>query len=167
MTDIIDAEVVDESQALVRVDMGSYVPELRRKPAEVKALIEEVEELVHEHLRPGVDYMTIPGTPKPCLLQPGAERVNRFFGFGSTVELVSSTEDWDKGFVNYVYRVGVGPITERGIVPIAFKEASCNNKESKYARQNVYTVANTIRQMSEKRAFIAATRAASSPKTRT
>jgi uncharacterized protein (DUF3820 family) len=111
-------------------------------------------------MRPGIDFMQIPGTPKPSLLKPGAERLNRFMGFGATVECVRYTEDWDNGFVHYVYRAGVGPVDADGVHPRAYAEASANSKERKWARVSVHDVANTVQQVAEKRAYVAATRTA-------
>jgi hypothetical protein len=141
--------------------MDSYVPSVRRTPAEVKQLIDEVDLLVKDHMRQGIDYGTIPGTPKPSLYKAGAERLARFFGLGSTVELVEKTEDWDKGFFAYTYKVGVGPIDGGGVVrPVAWSIGHCNSRESKYvkpcANGKAADLVNTIMKMSQKRAFVGA-----------
>lgn len=153
-----DYEIIEpaEGQALVKRGMEDYVPELRRNPAQVKHLIEEVEGLVKEHMREGIDYGTIPGTPKPTLYKPGAERLMRFFGMGSVVEQVRCIEDWKEGLFYYQYRVGVGPITENGIVPIAWCEGSANSRERKWSRANAPDILNTIQKMSQKRAMVGA-----------
>jgi hypothetical protein len=122
---------------LVRRGMDDYVPELRRSPGEVKALIDQVEGLVRDHMRDGVDFMTVPGAAKPSLTKAGAERLVRFFGFGAKVEQVRCIEDWDKGLFYYQYRVGVGPITPEGTVPIVWCEGSANSRETKYRWRSV------------------------------
>jgi len=42
----------------------------------------------------GVDYGTIPGTPKPTLYQAGAQKICAFFGYAPSYE-VDAIEDWD------------------------------------------------------------------------
>lgn len=150
-------EIIEPGQAVAKRAMQDYVPELRRNPAQVKQLIDEVEALVHDHMREKIDYGVIPGTPKPTLLKPGAERLLRFFGMGSVVEQVRHVEDWDKPLFYYQYRVGVGPITEEGVVPIAWCEGSANSRERKWARANPPDLINTIQKMAQKRALVGAT----------
>ena len=164
MNEIVEAETFDEeivevsnqpTQALV-----NYVPEIRRTPAQVKEAIESVEGLVRDHMREGIDFGTIPGTPKPTLYKAGAERLARFFGLGSIVEQTGKIEDWDNDFVMYDYRVGIGPITPDGVVPIAWCEGSANSKEKKYARTiaktSLYDIVNTLKKMAQKRAYVGA-----------
>lgn len=157
MTDIIDVEPIEESTSKVLATLSDYVPEIRRTPEQVKAAIESVEALVREHMREKIDFGTIPGTPKPSLYKAGAERINRFFGMGAVVQEASAHEDWDGGFLSYTYRVGVGPITMTGVVPIAWCEGSANSKEKKYQNKSVYDLANTLRKMAQKRAYVGAT----------
>lgn len=153
--DIIDVEAIEEtpSRAVALLD---YIPEIRRTPAEVKKAIEDVEGLVREHMRENIDYGKIPGTPKPSLYKAGAERIARFFGLGAVVEQTRAIEDWENGFVMYTYKVGIGPITQNGVVPIAWCEGSANNREKKYKNAAVYDIVNTIMKMSEKRAYVGA-----------
>jgi hypothetical protein len=153
---IIDVEPIEESAGKALATLSDYVPEIRRTPEQVKVAIENVESLVREHMREKVDFGTIPGTPKPSLYKAGAERLARFFGLGAVVEQTRSVENWDDGFVLYQYKVGVGPITQDGVVPIAWCEASANSKEKKYVNKPVYDVANTLMKMAEKRAYVGA-----------
>ena len=43
----------------------------------------------------GVDFGVIPGTNKPTLLKPGAERLSTLFGLSPELHEVKSIEDWD------------------------------------------------------------------------
>ena len=155
MTEVIDVEAIEESSKALAT-LSDYVPEIRRTPEQVKLAIENVESLVREHMREKVDFGTIPGTPKPSLYQAGAERLARFFGLGALVEQTRAVENWDDGFLLYQYKVGIGPITPNGVVPIAWCEASANSKEKKYVNKPVYDVANTLMKMAEKRAYVGA-----------
>ena len=85
----------------------------------------------------------------------------RFFGLGARVEQIRATERWpeeeaDKGFLLYTYRVGIGPITPNGVVPIAWCEGSANSRERKFAKVPIYDAANTLQKMAQKRAYVGA-----------
>jgi len=155
MTEVIDVEATD------MVTLTDYIPEIRRTPEQVKASIESLEALLRDHMRDKIDYGTIPGTPKPSLYKAGAERLARFFGLGARVEQIRATERWpeeeaDKGFLLYTYRVGIGPITPNGVVPIAWCEGSANSRERKFAKVPIYDAANTLQKMAQKRAYVGA-----------
>jgi len=155
MTEVIDVEATE------MVTLTDYIPEIRRTPEQVKASIESLEALLRDHMRDKIDYGTIPGTPKPSLYKAGAERLARFFGLGAQVEQIRSTERWpeeedDKGFLLYTYRVGIGPITPHGVVPIAWCEGSANSRERKFAKVPIYDAANTLQKMAQKRAYVGA-----------
>lgn len=155
MSEVIDVEAIEESSKALAT-LSDYVPEIRRTPEQVKIAIENVESLVREHMREKVDFGTIPGTPKPSLYKAGAERLARFFGLGAVVEQTRAVENWEDGFLLYQYKVGIGPITPNGVVPIAWCEGSANSKEKKYANKPIYDVANTLMKMAEKRAYVGA-----------
>lgn len=95
--------------------------------ASFKAIITRMRESV---LVSGVDYGVVPGTTKPTLLKPGAERLCAAFGLAPRFDVISSHEDWEKGFFNYRYccvltHIETGRVMGSGI-------GSCNSKESKY-----------------------------------
>lgn len=79
-------------------------------------------------MRQGVDYGVIPGTDKPTLLKPGAEKLCTLFGLLPQFEPVETIKDWDKGFFYFHYRCN---LTRNGVV-VASGEGSCNTKEKKY-----------------------------------
>lgn len=62
-------------------------------PSAVKAWMEHVTEMRRAVLVEGVDYMKIPGTPKPCLLQPGAEKLLLLSGLGFHMTRTETTPD--------------------------------------------------------------------------
>lgn len=93
------------------------------------ALVEYVQKLMVSDR----DYGKIPGSDKPTLLKPGAEKLRSFFGFRAPIELIEKTEDWEKGFFHYIYRCNA----YEGDSLIASCEASANSKETKYRYRNV------------------------------
>ena len=91
-------------------------------------------EFTKQLMVPSVDYGTIPGTGKPSLLKPGAEKLCTVWGLQPVFSLVRCVEDWsgtDHGgepFFYYVYRCDLF----RDGVLMAATEASCNSWEPKY-----------------------------------
>lgn len=61
--------------------------------SEVIAILKLVDQALKEVMEEGIDkdYATIPGTPKPTLLQPGAEKLGAIFGLASILD-VTKTE---------------------------------------------------------------------------
>lgn len=93
----------------------------------MKAIVTEVRRDV---LVSGVDYGPIPGTDKPVLMKPGAERLCSAFKLSPLFEVVSQVEDWERGIFFYRYQCTLihretGEVYGRGI-------GSCNSQESKY-----------------------------------
>jgi hypothetical protein len=76
------------------------------------------------------DYGIVPGTAKPTLLKPGAEKLNSLFNLYPVWKPVSVLTDWDKGLFFYQYECvlvhrATGETWGSGL-------GSCNSKESKY-----------------------------------
>ncbi len=85
-------------------------------------------EFVKAILRKDIDFGVIPGTGKPTLLKPGAEKLATFFGFSTRFNLMDKLEDWDKGRFHYRYACELW----RAGQFIASSEGSCNSLEKKY-----------------------------------
>lgn len=91
-------------------------------------------EYVQKVMRPGIDYGVIPGSSKPSLLKPGAEKLQRLFGFSATFTSTEVKEDWDKPLFYYRYKCTVS----HGDEVIAECEGSANSYEKKYRYRNVF-----------------------------
>ncbi len=80
------------------------------------------------------DYGVIPGTDKPTLLKPGAEKLNTLFGLSSRFTIIEKETDWTgkehggEPFFYFVYRCQLW----RGDRQIAESDGSCNSMEKKY-----------------------------------
>lgn len=139
---------------------------------EMKKIVKYVDQFKRDILEHGKDYMKIPGTGKPSLLKPGAEKLAYTFGLGFEHKVLEAFEDWDKeweyerydkykkqevkeavkGFYSYrvectVFHKKTGSVWGKAV-------ASCDSSE----RGRETSPANTVLQMAEKRAFIAAVR---------
>ena len=94
----------------------------------------QVAEFVQGIMKRDVDFGVIPGTDKPTLLKPGAEKLTTFFGLSKRFEIVEKVEDWmgtnhnGEPFFYYLYRC----LLHRGDLLIAESDGSCNSFEAKY-----------------------------------
>jgi len=120
------------STALVPVTSTAFMPVLSLQDSIMRynALVEFTQKL----MKPDKDFGCIPGTDKPTLLKPGAEKLCSLFGFTPDPVIVDKVEDWmgaghgGEPFFYYRYRVSL----YRGSTLIAAGEGSCNSMESKY-----------------------------------
>ena len=116
------------------------------------APLSNIEAVVAEHLRAGVDYNTIPGCGrKLALLKSGAEVLCSVFGFSTQSEVINRVMELEKGFVLYevsttVYD-GEGKVRAIGI-------GSCNSHERKYLKQGFAASLNTVLKMAKKRSYV-------------
>jgi len=97
---------------------------------------QERETIIARVLKPGLDYGIIPGTKKPTLFKPGAEKIMDSLNLYADYETISSHESWDvtKPMFAYRYRCilrqrGTGMVICTGI-------GSCNSFESRYYWRN-------------------------------
>jgi len=112
--------------------------------------ITQFQQLVQSQLKQNHDYGIIPGTPKPTLLKPGAEKILMLMGLRSEFEIVDSTRDFEKGFFQYQVRCKL----YRGDILITEGLGAANTKERKYLKQDPYTIDNTVLKIAKKRALI-------------
>lgn len=66
--------------------------------------ITQLQAVVQSTLRNGIDYGIIPGTNKPTLLKPGAEKILMMFGLTSEYVFLDRTENYEKGFFAYTLK---------------------------------------------------------------
>lgn len=85
-------------------------------------------------MKEGIDYGTIPGTNKPTLLKPGAEKLTTFFGLTVRFMSIECVDDWTgenhggEPFFSDWYRCQLW----KGDMLIAEADGECNSRESKY-----------------------------------
>lgn len=93
-----------------------------------------VKEFIDNVLKKGVDYGEIPGTDKPALLKPGAEKMCTLFGLHAVPVLREKIADWTgkdhDGEPFFYYRYSY-QLWRDGVL-IAEGEGSCNSWEKKY-----------------------------------
>lgn len=112
--------------------------------------ISQFQQVVQQTLHQGHDFGIVPGTEKPTLLKPGAEKILMMMGLRSEFEIADSTRDFEKGFFQYQVRCRL----IKGDVIITEGLGACNTREKKYIKQDPYTIDNTILKMAKKRALV-------------
>lgn len=135
---------------------------------------------VTDVLERGPDYDTIPGTKKPALLQPGAQKVCQALGILPTYSVrevddpnrqtsfeIKVWEGYGKnrakvtvtGNARGYYAATVTcTLTGRNLFGLAQGIGTCSNLETKYVRQRCDDVRHTVLMIAAKRAYVAATR---------
>lgn len=83
-------------------------------------------------MRDGVDYGTIPGTDKPTLLKPGAEKLCTFFGLWPEFTPLDEVVAWDAAEPFFFFRYKCTLKTRDGRFTAGSGIGSCNSREKKY-----------------------------------
>lgn len=112
--------------------------------------ISQFQQVIQKTLHQGHDFGVIPGTDKPTLLKPGAEKILMMMGLRSEFEIVDSTRDFEKGFFQYQVRCKL----LKGDMVITEGLGACNTRERKYLKMDPYTIDNTVLKMAKKRALV-------------
>ena len=92
--------------------------------------IADFRKLVRTSLRKEHDYGVIPGTTKPTLLKPGAEKIVRLLGLSDHYEVLERVADWENDLHQYVMRAELRSVATGAVIAQGVGE--CNSRESKY-----------------------------------
>ncbi len=143
-------------------DQGKIVPNavMEIEPIYSKAIITTTKHyqlmvaFVKAQMKQDIDYGVIPGTRKPTLLKPGAEKLCRLFNLRPHLKIIDSVVDFEKPLFHYHYRCSL----YRSEVMVGEGEGCCNSMEGKYQKQKhrIYDLTNTICKIAQKRALVAA-----------
>jgi hypothetical protein len=151
-------------------------------PAEALRRVQELQAFVQKVMVAGVDYGTIPGTDKPSLFQPGAQKLAELYGFAWEFKDDGSIQDWNAPL--FVFRKRCVLTSRRDGRYVGDGIGSCNSREDRYAwrwvkqappgvakehlvsrvgkwgtqyrtaNPDLYSLVNTIEKMACKRAFV-------------
>jgi hypothetical protein len=103
---------------------------------EAVARLRQFQEFVQAVMVDGIDYGKIPGTEKPTLLKPGAEKLCEIYGFAPHVEVTNRVEDWTNGFFQYECKCTL--VSKRTGTVVAEGIGSCNSREKRYSDRWVF-----------------------------
>lgn len=125
-----------DQTAIVQVE-SSYLAPVAAVETILRAY-QAKKDLIEKVLRSGVDYGPIPGSDKPALKKPGAEKMSNFFGLMPTFDDVRTIEDWTgadhngEPFFYYRQRANMWRVINGERVLVASADGSCNSWEKKY-----------------------------------
>jgi hypothetical protein len=122
MTDTRSKEVVKRARPAV----PSRADELTSQ--ELVAQVKKIQAVMKAVMKEGTHYGVIPGTDKPTLLKPGAEKLMLTFRLAPEYEILTSSEE--DTFIAYTVRCTLTHINTGAT--IAEGVGSCNSKENKY-----------------------------------
>ncbi|MFA5436408.1 MAG: hypothetical protein WC372_10270 [Candidatus Neomarinimicrobiota bacterium] len=105
------------------------LPEEKQFMDDMKA-INRFQQIVHQNLVKDLDYGVIPGTGKPTLLKPGAEKIAKLLRLSDTYAILDRSEDWKQGFFRYIVKCTLTHIDTGTVISEGLGE--CNSMETKY-----------------------------------
>ena len=114
MTEVNSLSIIDQG------DMVSFKQTMQK--------INQWQGLVQSNLKDGKDYGIIPGTSKPTLFKPGAEKIVMLGKLRSTFDILDETKDYEKEFFQFEVRWNLWA----GENLICQGVGLCSSKEDKY-----------------------------------
>ncbi len=122
--------MTEQSKDLVIVQKPGQIREVYSS-AELTLRAGRFKQFVSGQMIKGTDYGVIPGTSKPTLLQPGAEKILAFYGLQPRPVLEEKIERWDLDNPLFYYLVRY-EVWRNGEL-IGWAHGSANSRESRYA----------------------------------
>lgn len=112
-------------------EKAEIVPSFAVSMERIKERISQLQQFIRSYMVKDEDYGIIPGTPKPTLLKPGAEKLCDVYGFSKRFEVTNRVEDWQNGFFHYEVKAlltnkRTGFLEAEGL-------GSCNSREKRYS----------------------------------
>lgn len=92
--------------------------------------INRFQQIVRSTMIVDLDYGIIPGTQKPTLLKPGAEKIAKLLGLSDQYEILDKSEDWHQPLFRYLIKCRLIHLATGSIISEGLGE--CNSMESKY-----------------------------------
>ena len=121
---------VVESHDAHLVEVSDTPQQMAVKLADMKAKLDLVQQFFKDIMVQGQDYGVIPGTDKPTLLKPGAEKLCELYGYAPVIKQVEEVAERDTGF--YRARVTVALVHRRTGIVIAEGVGEANTMEGRY-----------------------------------
>ena len=120
----------ENETGLTIVNTGALMPVM--DIAQARAAYTAMVDFVKSIMRENTDFGVVPGTTKPTLLKPGAEKLCRFFGLSARFDMTKEVEDWyaEEPFFSYRYKCSLYSLATGALVGEG--EGSCNSHEKKY-----------------------------------
>ena len=140
----VTGEIVQYQPAAVE----EYRPRILMAPEDAREIDQALRDMMKAVLHEGTDYGVIPGTNKPSLLKPGAEKLLQWFGFGHAMERVEIEHDPGGARLGVTYRCTVNKAMPDGRVIIV---ATCEGYAG-YDEERFFQTAEQARAKEENNA---------------
>jgi len=127
--------MTQEGSTAIARPQGSGLADWDGAAARGLAARREREQIIEQVLVAGTDFGVIPGTDKPTLLKPGAEKIADCLNLYPDYEVIQAREDWDGGRFFYRYRCSLKVRGSDAVV--ATGVGSCNSMEARYRWRTV------------------------------
>lgn len=132
--EIPETSLVSQRGGLAQFE-GS-VQDMAQKLEDMKAKIALVNNFFKDIMEKDTDFGVIPGTPKPSLYQPGADKLCSLYNLAKTILNKDENKNFETGHYDVTVKVG---LVHRGTgVLVGELEGSCSTMESKYRYRWVY-----------------------------
>jgi hypothetical protein len=95
-----------------------------------KTRLAQFQEFVRSYLIEDEDFGKIPGTPKPTLLKPGADKLCELYGLADDYEVTEKVENYETGLFDYTIKCIITSRRDGRLVSTGM--GSCNSYEKKY-----------------------------------
>lgn len=92
--------------------------------------INRFQQIVRKTMIVDLDYGIIPGTQKPTLLKPGAEKIAKLLGLSDQYEILDKAEDWHEPLFRYLIKCRLIHLATGSVISEGLGE--CNSMEGKY-----------------------------------
>ena len=133
MTTTADEPVTGELVHYTPQVAEEYRPRMLMAPDEAAQIDQALRDMMRAVLHADVDYGVIPGTNKPSLYKPGAEKLLQWFGFGHAMERVEIERDADGGRLGVTYRCTVTKAMPDGrVIVVATCEGYAGYDEERF-----------------------------------
>lgn len=109
---------------------------------------------ISSQLSQDVDFGVIPGTQKPTLFKPGAEKLANLFQLGMRIVREDKDLDMQKGWAMFTYTVELIHLPTG--TSVSQCQGSANSHEKKFKSRPASDQINTLMKMAQKRAYVGA-----------
>ncbi len=159
---VISGEVVEEKELPVRSETATgMMAQTDKIDADVvihnidaqEKVLDRLVKYMKDKLQPQVDYYSVKQSAKPSLGLPGAEKICNIFNLaGKPIleEKVYNSQEVRYEYSCELYHKPTGNFAGSGV-------GCCSSQEAKYASSKAVDIANTIKKMAYKRAYVDAT----------
>lgn len=114
----------------------------------------KLKQFVETQLIEDIDWGTVPGTRKPGLYKPGAEKLAKLFNLGARIIDKDRELNFEKKHAYYAYTIEMYHLASDKVVSQC--EGSANSLEKKYIGRPIGDLLNTLQKMAQKRAYVGA-----------